>query len=41
MDMARRPKASDEAPATLAPEPEADERDEATAIPPFFKSQRN
>ena len=41
MDMARRPKHEEEAPTTLAPEPEAEQRDEATVIPPFFKSQRN
>ena len=41
MDMARRPKHTEEAPTTLAPEPEAEDRDESTVIPPFFKSQRN
>ena len=41
MDMARRPKQAEEAPTTLAPEPDVEERDESTVIPPFFKSQRN
>jgi cell division protein FtsZ len=40
MDMARKPKVEEEAPQTLAPEPEVEENNE-TRIPPFMRSQRN
>ncbi len=40
MDMARKPKVEEEAPQTLAPEPEVADESE-TRIPPFMRSQRN
>jgi cell division protein FtsZ len=41
MALSRKPKPEERPVETLAPEPEADEVDRATAIPPFFRAQRN
>ncbi len=41
MSRSRKPRVEDQPIETLAPEPEQNESDDATVIPPFFRAQRN